>query len=61
MKGKRKYIYLILLILYSIANRVIPLEYQYLVYIFMVFMILYVFFSDIIFDWLKNKNNKKRS
>lgn len=59
MKGKRKYIYLILVILYFITNRVMPSEYQYLVYIFMVFMILYIFFSDIIFDWLKN--NKKRS
>lgn len=59
MKGKRKYIYLILVILYFITNRVMPSEYQYLVYIFMVFMILYVFFSDIIFDWLKNY--KKRS
>lgn len=54
MEGKRKYIYLILLILYFITTRVMPSEYQYLVYIFMVFMILYVFFSDAIFDWLKN-------
>ena len=59
MKGKRKYIYLILLKFYFITNRIMPSEYQYLVYIFMVFMILYIFFSDIIFDWLKN--NKKRS
>ena len=59
MIGKRKIIYLILLIFYFIIRKVTTMEYEYIDYFFMLFMILYVFFSDRIFDWFKNHISKE--
>lgn len=53
MTGKRNYIYSILLIIYLIVRETTPSEYHYLVTIFTIFMFIYIFFSDRIFDWFK--------